>query len=374
MKRTTSSIALLLLAATAVGLDLDAAPLAQDGGTPAVERAGQDDAGTKPALPVVQAPGVLPPATSEATKVAWRAMLEAVVTRATADASTGTGNGTGNGAAPTQRAGVTDRFDVNLTLLTRSGRRGAQPQPETHEFDTRVLYMEPFYVRYRLPEGVETGFGGDGPWLRDGDEIVQLRGREYETDKDQVTQVISLCKNFLSVSTPSQMRLAELTKLDRMPFQRDELPPRAGLDYRRLTWLRALTPDFQLVEAIQPRVPGEKGTKPKALYRVYFGLDPQDHLPRVLHVVRVDANPRAMIFEQLILLESWRASRDEDGRSILLPHRLYVHERLPSHPHFRAFLEQPDREVYVRDGSTLFPNLTEADFEPTVAVTPDAGR
>jgi|GEM_PF-4649743 len=368
MKRTTASLLAFLAAPLAC-----AAPHArataptQDGGPPVVERADQDDATpatpAPAARPQVHPPGVLPPATTEVAKTAWRAMLDAVVTRAADEASA---------TAPTAR--VTDRFDVNLTLLTRSGRRGASPRPETHEFDTRVQYMEPYFVRYRLPEGVETGFGGDGPWLRDGEEVVLLRGREYETDKEQVRQVISLCKNFLSVSTPGRLRLAELTKLDRMPFQRDELPPRAGLDYRRLTWMRALTPDFRLVEAIQPKVPGQDDAQKEPLYRVFFGLDPQNHLPRVLHVVRIDADPRAMIFEQLILLENWDASRDESGRSILLPRRLYVHERLPTHPHFMQFLETPDREVYVRENSTLFPNLTEADFEPIVGRTPDAGR
>lgn len=371
MKRTTTTCLLALLVAPLV----PTAPLlagAQEGEEPpALERADEADAqAPQAAPPVVHAPGVIPPGTNEAAAKAWRAMLDAVVTRA---ANAGEG-GTNGGAAPQQAARVTDRFDVNLTLLTRSGRRGADPRPETHEFDTRVMYMEPYYVRYRLPEGVETGFGAPGFWLRDGDEVVSLQGREYETDKEQIQQVVSLCKNFLAVSTPNQLSLAELTKLDRMPFRREELPPRPGLDYRRLVWLRTLTPDFRLVEAIQPKVPGQRTQERQHLYRVHFGLDPQNHLPRVLHVVRVDANPRAMIFEQLILLENWDASRDEDGRSILLPRRLYVHERLPSHPHFMQFLEAPDREVYVRQGSTLFPNLTDADFDPKVGSTPDAGR
>lgn len=370
MKRTAVLACAVATAASLALADLAFAS-ANRGGAPKVdepavgERADAqdaDEAGTGAAQqrPSVHPPGVLPPDTSAAAAAAWRAMLGAVVRRE------GTADAGGDGVDAT--APITDRFDMNLGLLTRSGRRGTDPHPETHEFDTRVLYMDvpPYYsfVRYQLPEGVESGFGPDGFWLRDGTDLVSLQGREYETDREQIKQVVSLCRNFLAISTPNQLSLAKLEKLPRMPFDPGELPQRPGVDPRRLVWLSAITPDFRLVEAIQPKIADQKEEPKAPLYRVLFGLDARTHLPRMLHVVRLDANPRAMIFEQLIMLEEWAASRDDRGRSVLLPHRLYVHERLPSHPHFRHFLADPDREVYVREGSSLFPNLTEADFDP----------
>ncbi|QDU85341.1 hypothetical protein Pla163_24690 [Planctomycetes bacterium Pla163] len=312
---------------------------------------------------VVQEPGVLPPAASEQARATWKAMLAAIgALPATPDEPTG---------APAASTRLTNRFDMRLGLLTRSGRRGDDPRPESHEFDTRIIYMAPFFVRYQLPQGVETGFGPDGFWLRDKDEIVMLRGRDYKTDQEQVQQVLSLCQNFLSIATPGRLRLAVLEQLDRMPFTRDELPQRPGFDYDRLLWLRTVTPDFLLVEAIQPKIEGQEDDRPQALYQVYFGLDRKTFLPRALHVVRVGARPRDMIFEQLILLENWgSAGADGNGSDglphprVLIPQRIYVHERLPGHSQYGPFLLQPDREVYVRQGSTLFPNLTDADFDP----------
>lgn len=360
MKRALATSLLVLAAATLARPSIGAA--VQDDRPEQTPPAPQLQRATAADL-VVQEPGVLPPAASEKARATWTAMLAAIGALPAA-----VDNPDGTPAASTR---LTNRFDMRLGLLTRSGRRGDEPRPESHEFDTRIIYMAPFFVRYQLPQGVETGFGPDGFWLRDGDEVVLLRGRDYKTDQEQVQQVLSLCQNFLSIATPGRLRLAALEQLDRMPFAREELPPRPGFDYARLLWLRTVTPDFLLVEAIQPKVEGQEDERPQALYQVYFGLDRKTLLPRALHVVRVGAQPRDMIFEQLILLENW-GSAGADGTTVegepqprvLIPQRLYVHERLPGHSQYGPFLLQPDREVYVRQGSTLFPNLVAADFDP----------
>jgi hypothetical protein len=87
-------------------------------------------------------------------------------------------------------------------------------------------------------------------------------------------------------------------------------------------------------------------------------------LPRCLHVVRVGARPEDLVFEQLILIENWNATTPEEGPVVRLPQRLFVHERLPSHPLYDQFLLDPDREIYVLEGSTLHPDLSEASFDP----------
>jgi len=293
--------------------------------------------------------GAIPPGTAPEAEALWRAMLAAVGVV---------------GATPDATLPPVTQFDVNLGLLTRSGRRGIAPKAETHELNTRVLYMAPWFVRYRLSETVETGFGPDGYWLRDKDEIVSLQGRDYATDREQVARVHSLCRNFLSIAAPGQLRLDALERVARLPFKEEILPRRPGLDYKRLAWLRIVTPDFQLVEEIQPKTSATGGVESGTRYQVYFGLEEQTHLPRCLHVVRVGARPEDLVFEQLILIENWNATTPEAGPVVRLPQRLFVHERLPSHPLYDQFLLEPDREIYVRDGSTLHPNLSEASFDP----------
>jgi hypothetical protein len=304
-----------------------------------------------PAVEPAAAPerGTIPPGTAPEAESLWRAMLAAVGVV---------------GATPEASLPPVTQFDVNLGLLTRSGRRGFNAKAETHEFKTRVLYMAPWFVRYRLSETVETGFGPDGYWLRDKDEIVSLQGRDYATDREQVARVHSLCRNFLSIAAPDQLRLDALERVARLPFQEEILPRRPGLDYKRLAWLRIVTPDFQLVEEIQPKTSATGGIESGTRYQVYFGLEADTHLPRCLHVVRVGARPEDLVFEQLILIENWNATTPEEGPVVRLPQRLFVHERLPSHPLYDQFLLDPDREIYVLEGSTLHPDLSEASFDP----------
>jgi hypothetical protein len=295
--------------------------------------------------------GAIPPGTAPEAEARWRAMLAAIGVAA---------------ATPDQAAPPITQFDMNLGLLTRSGRRGLEPRPETHELNTRVLYMAPWFVRYRLSDDVETGVGPDGYWVREKTEVRSLQGREYATDREQVARVHSLCRNFLSIAAPGQLRLDALATVARCPFPEESLPRRPGIDYRRLSWLRIVTPDFQLVEEIQPKTAATPGVESGTRYQVYFGLEEGTNLPRCLHVVRLGAAPEDLVFEQLILLENWGTTAPDQGPVVRLPQRLFVHERLPSHPFFDEYLPEPDREIYVRAGSTLHPELAESDFDPNV--------
>ncbi|MEZ5980276.1 MAG: hypothetical protein R3F34_18970 [Planctomycetota bacterium] len=347
------ALALPLVAADAVALDGPAtSPSAQDGNG-AETPAPTDAAGPRP--------GELPADATPSAVATWRAMVAAI------------------GAAE-QTAPITS-FDMSLSLLTRSGRRGLDPHPETHDVDTRVQYLAPPFVRYSLSADVETGYGPSGYWLKDKDEVRSLRGRDYQTDREQVMQVRSLCVNFLAVSDPSQLRIASLVEFPRCPIR--GLPERPGFDFKRMKWLRIVTPDFQLVEELQPKVTDTNAGHQGAMYQVFFGLDEQTNLPRCAHVVRLPAKRTAptdgsadgadasapppdpdMPFEQLILLDDWRASAGASQSKERLPHRLLVWERLPQHPLFANFLAEPDREVYVKDGSSLRPSFTPTDFEP----------
>lgn len=238
-------------------------------------------------------------------------------------------------------------FELAAHVRTRQG-------VQTNELEVVYRFLEPHFIRFRLPGDRETGRGPGargGFWLRDGEEVVQLAGREYTEDRDQVLRMASLARNFLALTDPERIRLERAELLERPDFTLPDAPLRRLA--RRLTWVRVASPSFALAEAMMDG-------RQDVVYRVDLGLDRDSHLPALVAIRADDLDglgPAGMPTPLLIHLEDYR------GRSgFVVPHLLLVYEaeRLAPAP---VFGERPAQEIAVTRVD-LRPELTPEDFLP----------
>src|SRR6185503_4475747 len=91
-------------------------------------------------------------------------------------------------------------------VLTRQG-------VQTNEGKVDYRYLAPDCMRFVLPSKNETGRFGPAPeqyWLREGEEVVTLAGREYKEDRRQVDDMIALAKNYVALSNPARITLTKI--------------------------------------------------------------------------------------------------------------------------------------------------------------------
>lgn len=131
--------------------------------------------------------------------------------------------------------------------------------------------------------------GPNGDWsVTEKGGPVALRGREDATSRAELDRLIAICRNFVALTRPSEIRLVELRALklakanpdvtepldartlefDRGRFLR---MPNDKLDApaRKLRWLEVASPDFRLY--VPPTEATSSGTEP--VYRALLGLN-----------------------------------------------------------------------------------------------------
>lgn len=302
---------------------------------------GQTPPGEAPPAPTAPAqaggsfqpgPGVLPPNASAAARARWASLVAAL-------------------RAPSIE-GPPRAFDVRFELLNRGGAGGAQT-PGSLDGKVRVRFLEPHFVAVVLESGKESGYGARGYYLKDGEQRINLAGREYETDRRSIQQALSLAKNFVSLANPATLTLFELSVPAGAP--EGDLP-KGDFNWKRLEWVEIHSPDFRLLEAPE-RWGAQRGATDR--YRARFGLDPESKLPRCVHLSKVLPSGSPAPAEQLVLLGEYRGL---SGYTV--PTKLLVFERQPAalEPGLREFLEVPDRELYLLKDSVLNPKLTPEAF------------
>lgn len=250
-----------------------------------------------------------------------------------------------------------DAFHVRAQVLTRDG-------VKSNEVEVEYRFLEPHYIRFSVPSkrgtgSCETGRGpGEGQkayWLKDGEEVVVLQGRETSEDRELVDRMLVVARNFLALSDLSRLRIE---RMERMAGAPGDLPLGWHVRgfWKELSWLAVESRDFALLH------PDRRGTRPvDRTYRVEFGIDPTTHLPRlaVVREVLTPGVPEPPAAPMLFQLERY-APRD----GYLVPGRIAVHH-LVQGPEGGppVFGDDPAQDIWLLD-VRLGADLTEADFRP----------
>jgi hypothetical protein len=267
-------------------------------------------------------PGELPPGTSPAARALWERLLAATLA-----------------PAPVRS------FDLRFYLVHR--REG----PGTNTTQARIRFLWPAFVRASLQSGREHVRGPEGDWLIDHEERVRLIGREGAEDKKQIDETISIARNFLALSDPLSLRLAELAALAGPP---EGLPPALVGRARELDWLALTSPDFRLYRSAE-----RPAGAPPPLYRALLGIDRIAGQAELAWIAEAGA-PGSLASSALLV----HLQHHERRSGFLVPMRLAVYEiselGLP-----RAFREEPSSELTLKqDGVDLRATLAPADFLP----------
>lgn len=242
-------------------------------------------------------------------------------------------------------------FSLRANVVTREG-------VQVNQLTVDYRFLSPHFIRFLLPSGRETGRGPEagqrGYWMKDGDEVLPLVGRESREDRRLVDEMIAVARNFIALSDPARVRLTRLESLPGPPPY--PLPRELARIGKKLSWIRAASPDFALLSDHVARSGGE----PRA-FLVDLGLDPKTELP-VLAVIREERAPEGEEAglpspPMLIHLPAWRPF---DGFQI--PWRINVH-RFDVMVPGGAFAEVPAQEI-VLINADLRPELKPEDFQP----------
>lgn len=240
-------------------------------------------------------------------------------------------------------SGPAEREPLRAFQLTAEVRSRTGVQSNDAKIDYR--FLAPDCIRFALPSKNETGRFGPAPeqyWLKSGEGVVVLAGREFKEDRRAVDDMLALAKNYAALSNPARLNLLALE----LPPVPADLGPELQKRTKKLVWLALESPDFALVR-------GEAGADRPGVYRVELGLGEKD-LPSVA-IVRAKDKPGT----DPLLVEF---SRYEERDGFRIPFALLVHvlDRSQSPATFAA---EASQEVYVKTAA-LRPAFTVEDFKP----------
>ncbi|MAB78949.1 MAG: hypothetical protein CMJ89_06280 [Planctomycetes bacterium] len=236
-------------------------------------------------------------------------------------------------------------FRLDAQTKIREGSRRNEGRISYH-------YLAPDCLRFRFSKDRELGrFGlrSKEYWMRENDEVIWLKTRDYQSDRESIEEMAALAKNYLALSDPKHLRIDRIALLTEPP---EEASPAIGRRYRKLTWLSVTSPDFALFGSNDAR-------EPRTTYRVDLGLRPRDEehawAPEVAIIRTVSGGGRRS--KQAILLRLY-AYREQDGFHI--PFELAVHSLDGTGT---AFEQEPAQEVWITEAD-LRPDLKVEDFRP----------
>jgi hypothetical protein len=290
-------------------------------------------------------PGVLPNETSAETRELWALLVAALRPIAAAD----------------KPITAITAFDLTIQARVMSAKDGGTPQ--RNDGDLRYKFLSPGFVRTtHMDSGVERMRGPDGDWLWDAKkgDLIALSGREYAQDRRELSQTLSIARNYIALCDPARLRIAKLERMSAPPSGLPQLEAYAAKKSAvplaaSLVWIAITSPDFQVVEAVTSNA--------APMFKAQIGLDHKTHLP-LLATICQDENG-AMVVETAVLVDFKTTETNYarlDGR--LVPTYFSVHDPLlPSSP----FAVQPTPRVDVvvkTESSRLSPKLTAADFRP----------
>jgi hypothetical protein len=297
-----------------------------------------------PAPQTVLAPGVLPADSTPEARALWMSLVAALQPKATGEA-----------------LAAIDAFDLSITTRVTSVTDDGSRQ--RNDVQLRFRYLAPKFVsRMFVDSKVETMRGPDGDWLWDPakDDRIQLAGADFAQDRRELSQTLSMARNYLALAQPGNLRIAQLARLSAPPPELPVIDPAdpatpkdsALTRVASLEWISLLSPDFQVVESVKSNEP--------PMFRAQIGLDPKTHLPLVAVIHQDEHGTRDS--ETAVLVDfTTTPYKLIDER--LVPQFFRVHDPLlPSSPF--TFQREAHMSVFVNRGSTLRAKLTPDDFRP----------
>ena len=220
-------------------------------------------------------------------------------------------------------------------------------------------YMAPHCLRFQLTKKNEMGRFGRRKsqyWMRENKEVIWLKTRDYQADREWIQGMAALARNYIALSDPKRLRLERLELMSKPPAEARQA---AGRDYKKLTWISITSPDFALLESdAAPAAPQS--------YRVDLGLRPRGE--------EFEWTPAVAIVRTLPR-EGEGSGERETARSVLLrlykyaeqdgfriPFELAVHHRDTSRMGM-PFKELPAQEIWIQQAD-LRAEFQVEDFHP----------
>jgi hypothetical protein len=201
----------------------------------------------------------------------------------------------------------------------------------------RYRYQAPDWVRATTEKGRELLHGPKGDFLIDpttNEKQMLAVGREGAEDRRQLLEIADLSRNFIALSDPAALRIAELKLGSASPA----LPPEA----QKLVWLELLTPDFRLPGAATP-----------GMLRVRLGLRRDKGLPELCLVGPGEPGARPTT---LIRVLDYR-----EKQGLVVPHDLAL---FPLDKATGKFAVQPGLRIWLKHDSNLRPQFAPETFVP----------
>lgn len=290
------------------------------------------------------APGRVPGGTSPEALRRWTRMLATLAS-----------------AGEVPRPSITD-FDLSVDVVHR--REGG-----SNESEAGFRYLEnprgPYLRVYLERKDLVVLRGPSGDWLLDGDEVKDLSGRDGIDDRRLLDEYTSLCRNFLSLTRPDQVRLVRLEARDVatdtvtegslvLTFRNDagELRfPDAKIaeEARGLEWLYVESPDFRLVQS---------RAEPAGVPRALLGLERKSGEVR-LAVLANASGPLIAPDSVLVMLGRYR---DLEG-GWRVPRSLHV-KPVDTGVHPPAFARLEETQIWLKNASRLNTGLIPKAFLP----------
>lgn len=265
-------------------------------------------------------PGEIPASASAPAKAAWRELIDSL-------------------RSPTPM----QAFRLAFAMRHRSPEK-----KQSNDLNLDFSFLSPGFVRSKLESGRTLLRGPRGDYLIDKEEVIKLLAREGAEDKKQLDQMAAIASNFVSLTHPVSMRLADLKLLDEAP---KSLHPRHRGTALRLTWIEVTSPDFFLYTGVQ-----DAPTK-VPLYRARLGIDAKTQAVHMAIIER-ENDPGGAAFVHL-------ASHRERSK-LLVPHVIDVYSLDPQTlpPRFKP---TPDTQLSLDPKrGQLRAMLTPEDFLPPV--------
>lgn len=234
-----------------------------------------------------------------------------------------------------EQEGAIHALSFDVEVLTRM-------EGQATEAGFSLAYLDPDRLRMRTKSGIEQGVGsGIGQkayWLRKDDELVRLVGRDYETDRRQLDDLLNLCHDLCVLANPETLRVTTLEDMRRAPRELGGHRHAA----KKLDWVVFTSPDFQLVRSGSGEL------------RVELGLDPETGVAAqaVVRDPKHGAAPRHLVFEGHAAL---------DGFTV--PRAIHVFDTVDPADPSSDFRRKATIEIYLLSGE-LNPELAPESFDP----------
>jgi hypothetical protein len=218
----------------------------------------------------------------------------------------------------------------------------------SNDVRTTFAYLaDPGWLRFQLEEsGRESLHGPAGDYLIDKYGVQEMRGRDFEKDRNQLREFVTVARNFVALTRPDGIRLVAVANYDGpgAPLPTADLEALAA----GLRWLEARSPDLRLVAGDE----SGRRNSPETVYRARLGLDPQSG--RVTLAVLSEESSTPTSAALLVHVRSWLELGEYRVPSELVMHRWSD----------RGFSLSPHAELSLRSGGALNVELSPEDFLP----------